>query len=460
MLWLWRFLTSRNTAIILLLVVSFILLIGAVLPNPSLMPPEDIAILEEKWPFLLRLGENFNSMKVGRSYAFGIIGIFLIISTATCSIDRVIKKIKTRPETITDLPQEMKTVTFTLQSMSANNTESMIVALLKKDRWKIRADDSANSRIISARKGDVGFWGSIFFHAILVTLIAGLVVYYLSGFYATMRITEGQKLMLTKGNLLSIEREPAIGMALPDIQFNFRRFSAEYYDDVTATDFTAEFDITDMKTGETWEQIFKINRPFHYKGIEFLMVMQGYSPHFILYKNDVPVFDAVVALDFDRDYRGSFDITGQGMRVVTQFFPDMARNKDGSVYTKTFRPKNPYFGLEVFQGSARVFRKLVGMGDSAPFGQYKLEFHELHHWITLHLVRETGIGFFFVCFMIGIIGIFARAIDPDRRIVASIQSTRDGQAVSFYYAGKHFEGIIREYVVDIMNKLKSSPEEA
>ncbi|KPK29347.1 MAG: hypothetical protein AMK70_16010 [Nitrospira bacterium SG8_35_1] len=455
MRWLWRFLTSRNTAIVLLTAISLVLLIGAVLPNPALITPERFIELQEKMPALLWLGEQFNSMKVGKSFAFTLIGLLLILSTTFCSIDRLIKKKRTSSGTLPELPHGKKMGSFTLESR-ASDIERALLAAFKRDRWKTISFESKGSRVISGSKGDVGFWGSIFFHAILVTLLAGLIAFYFSGFYASIRISEGQEFILKKDNLHRIDRMPVFGIKLPDLVFTFHKFTVQYYDDYTATDFTAFFTIKDIKTGKSWEQIFKINEPFRYRGIDFLMVVQGYSPNFILYENDVPVFNSVVALEFDTDFRDSFDIREQGMRIVAQFFPDMERNKDGSVYSKTRRPKNPYFGLEIYKDGIKVIRKLVARGEDITFGPYRLVFRDLHHWITLHLVRETGIGFFFACAMVGLVGVLMRILDPERQILASIEDTSEGCIVNFYHSSRHFEGLLKENINEIITTLKMS----
>jgi cytochrome c biogenesis protein ResB len=268
-----------------------------------------------------------------------------------------------------------------------------------------------------------------------------------------MRFTEGQEIRLTEDNFEYIQRMP-FSLTLPDFSFRFNKFSSEYVDEKNPTDYTADFDITDLKTGTKRKKIFKINDPFKYKGIDFLMIRQGYSPNFILYENDRPVFNAVIALEFDHNYRDSFDIKERGLRVVAQFFPDMARNEEGRVYTKTFRPNNPHFGLVIHQQGKQVFKGLIAKGEGGTFGPYRIVFNDLRHWITLNLVRETGIGFFFVCAMIGLGGIVVRMLDPEKRIVAHIQDSAEDQKVDFYCSAKHFDGMLKEHVVEIIRKLK------
>jgi hypothetical protein len=453
MLWFWRFLTSRNTGIVLLIVVSLILLIGASLPNPSIMSPTDASQLKLQSPLLYWFGENFNSMKIGRSPVFGIVGIVLIISTFFCSIDRLIKRSRAQKSLSPELPPDEKGIKITTGVDQALIVERLSM-LFRKDRWKIKVFDAQGRKVVSASKGDTGFWGSLFFHAILVTLLVGLLVYYFSAFYATIKITEGQSIRLTRENLNAITQMPIFGRPLPDLVFKFNQFSAQYYNEFNPTDFSADLDITDMKTGRTWKQILKINDPLHYRGIDFLMVVQGYSPNFILYRNQEPVFDSYIALDFDQEYKDSFDIQEERLHVIAQFFPDMARSDDGGIYTKSLMPKNPYFGLEMFQGGRRVFRKLLGRGESGTFGSYRMVFNDLRHWITIDLVRETGIGFFFICSMIGLAGILVRIMDPEKKILAIIQKGDRENTIIFSSSAKHFEGILKERLNVIIQKFK------
>lgn len=124
-------------------------------------------------------------------------------------------------------------------------------------------------------------------------------------------------------------------------------------------------------------------------------------------------------------------------------FPDLERSADGGVYSKSQRPRNPFYGLEIIQDGRRVYRGLIGKGKSIIFGEYRMEFADLRYWITLNLVRETGIGFFFVCSMIGLAGLLVRMLDPDRKITAIF--TPDGKA-QFFCSSKHFDSLLREKV--------------
>lgn len=445
---LWKFLTSRNTGIVLLIAVSLLLLVGALVPNPALMAREDVQKLKLESPFLYWVGENFNSMKVGQDPVFGAVGLFLVISTTLCSIDRFMKRRKSFDSVTIDARASEKRISA--EFADGETIRQTLVALLRRQRWKVIHGDGFP---VYARKGDLGFMGSLFFHAVLVTLVAGLIVFHFSGFYATMVISEGQEIMLSLRSLSKIDKTPYYGISLPKLSFLLRQFSSEYAGE-TAVDYTADFLIRDQDSGETWDQQFKINEPFNYRGIDFMMNEQGYSPHFVLYKNGTMVYEAVIALKPESDTVDSFSIDEEGMAVTAQFFPDMKRKEDGSVYSERKRPKNPYYGLEIRKKGERIFRGLIGKGQEVAFGDYRLEFRDLRHWITLNLVRETGLGFFFVSAMIGLAGILVRMMDQDRRLVIEKEAGgRFAGLLHFDFVSRHFTGMLEEEVGLMIKRL-------
>ncbi len=437
----WTLLVSRNTAIVLLIAVSLVLLVGAALPNADLMAPADAENLRMRSPALFWLGQHFNSMKVGKSPVFGFAGILLIISTTFCSIDRIVKQVRAEKEKPSEPQSEERAISVVVRDVSA--ASRMLENSFKKQGWKTRLLPETGRIVMTGRKGAIGFCGSIFFHFLLVTLIAGLVFFYFTGFYATLLITEGQEVQLSADTLTNVERMPPLGVSLPPIRIRLDRFSEEYYDESTAADHTADLELADARILKPWRQTVKVNKPFSYGGIEFVIDRRGYAPRFVLFKKKTPVFDTYVALNTYEENKDSFEIAAENMAVTAQFFPDLERSADGGVYSKSQRPHNPYYGLEIIQNGQRVYRGLIGKGRSIAFGEYRMEFPELRYWITLNLVRETGIGFFFVCSMIGLAGLLVRILDPERKITAIF--TPDGKA-QFFSSSKHFDSLLREKV--------------
>jgi len=99
-----------------------------------------------------------------------------------------------------------------------------------------------------------------------------------------------------------------------------------------------------------------------------------------------------------------------------------------------------------------LYRGLIRLKEQKEFGPYKVVFNDLRYWITLNLVKETGIGFFFWCSLLGLLGLLIRFLDPDRKLFFVFEKGK----VSVVAYSKHFEGILKEQtkalVKTILNK--------
>ncbi len=215
---IWDFVTSRNVAVVLLIIVTAMLAVGAVLPNPAFLSPEQQLEMHLKHPVLKWLGERYNSQTLAGGNIFGFIGIFLIFSTALCSIDRLVKKKRAKAGAIFTFPfsTEQQGVKVYYEKIGAAELEDISRVWFKKQKWAIAVQENSSGKMIVGSRGSAGFRGSIFFHFILITALMGLVIYYFGAYRATLGFTEGQSYRLHKDNIVRILKEPAWGLNLPD----------------------------------------------------------------------------------------------------------------------------------------------------------------------------------------------------------------------------------------------------
>ncbi len=441
---LWAAATSRTTAITLLIAVSAVITLGATLPNPELLSTEEALRLLEERPLLHWLGERFNSMQLGRSPAFGIAGALLILSTALCTIDRAVKRLRSGGSRAADLAA-MKPGP-SLRGEDGADGEARVIDALRSGRWRWRIDETSSGRVISAWKGRTGFWGSIFFHGVLVTFLFGWIASATTAFYATFVITEGQERLLTPDALVQIERAPLGGPDLPRLIFRLDRFTEVFHDDVTAIDYTAQFTIRDLSSGKSEEALIKVNRPFESGGVKFILTKRGEAPRFILQRNGIVVFDSFVTLRVADYATDSVAVPEGEMEMTVRYFPDMARTPEGKVYSRSRKPLNPHFGIEVTRRGERLFRGLVKQGETAVFGAYALAFDELRSWVALDLVREPVLGLFFWSALIGLAGLVVRALDPELQVAAVLEGTGADRTWRWFYQARHFEALLQEQV--------------
>lgn len=447
---IWNLLVSRNLAIWLLAVVTLLLAAGAFLPNPSLLTDQQRVEMQKEHPIAYWLGERYNSQKLAKGYFFGLIGVFLIISTTMCSIDRVFKwrKARARSGEIPLAPGQRKGVMVSLQSvMTVTEIAGKLKGWFRKRRMRVfEAED-----MIVGYRGEAGFWGSIFFHAILITALVGLVIYYLGGYRASFNITEGQTLHLKRESFFYIEKEPLWGLPVPDVLISLDSVYTTYApeDPWTAVDHVVKLKVKDLDTGKLSLEEMKINRPIKIDGKDFLLQSGGFSPRVIITNGEKTIFDSFVSL---RNRGGREDDFGvEGIHVNITIYPDYYIN-NGEPDTRTPQLKNPFFGIELIGKEGRQ-RSIIPIGGTMQWGRYSIHIPDVRRWVILQMTGEPGIGFFFVISFVGILGVLLRFLDPDERIY--VRFSGDGRLEVIPYS-KYFSGLINERVEELVRFLENS----
>jgi hypothetical protein len=444
---IWDFVTSRDVAIVLLIIVTIMLASGAFLPNPAFLSPEEQIELHLKHPVLKWLGDRFNSQTLARSKLFGFAGVFLIFSTTLCSIDRLIKRKSAKAGAILSFPtvtgQEGKTEV--IGDTDIDKIENHAKRWFTARKWQILSQHRGTDRIIVGIRGSAGFWGSIFFHFILITALMGLVVYYFGAYRATLAFTEGQSYPLVRDNLLHILQEPLWGLSLPEVELGLIKQYSIYpeSDPWNATEHVAVFHVRE-KNGRTWEKTVRINDPLVVEGMQFLLQRGGFSPRIIVRDSaGNTVFENFVALRGDGGTEDSFSVTGTEINIKIHFFPDFVIRGDTPA-TKSYQVRNPFFLINVYKNDDLVYKGIVPFNGRVRAGAYELAFPEIRRWVEMELVGEPGIGFFFLMSFVGLIGVIVRIIDPDERIYIILNKTKSGVNITTYTYSKHFSGLINE----------------
>lgn len=441
----WDIVTSRSLAVWLLAIVTVVLGIGAVLPNPALLSLQEATALRFKYPIIYDLGKNYNSQEMARSWFFGSIGIFLILSTALCSIDRVLSRFRadSRRRALTPGTSE-QSLTGILESGTVIDIRSYAVSWLRRGGWRVVVSGDEVQTGVTGIRGSAGFWGSVFFHAVLITALAGMVVYYFWGYRARLLFTEGQSYPLQEKYFMSVDKEPVWGFRLPEVELGLIRQFAFYATDnaSVATDYIAKFALKERATGRQWEQDVRINEPMEISGKKFLLVVGGFTPRVSILRKDGPVvFDNYVALKKESGTEDSVTDTGEGLRIHMKLYPDYIQ-KDGRPGTRTIQLKNPFLQVTLRRGEVVVGEGVAPLGTQINAGDYRIMFQEVRRWVEMDMVGEPGIGFFFVLLFLGVAGIAVRMLDPEETfyIVLRYDGGRVHMAVTPF--SRHFPGLV------------------
>lgn len=441
---IWRAVTNRSLSTWLLIVVTAVLVIGSILPNPEYMTPDAVADLQARSPLLLKIGTHFNSRKLATGYFFGFIGIYLIVSATLCSIDRFLNRRRELPNFSLEAGQSAAEVSTIVPSADPDEARAFLTNLLRRRLFGAMIMQDPVSGAVIFRRGRFGFWGSILFHTVLITALFGVVVFYLGGTRGKLVFTEGQHYRLEKSRFIRLEKEPLWGLRLPNVELELMEHHSLYARDAaqTALDHLARFRVTDLASGDSAIKDVRVNFPLRLDGSDFLLMTGGFSPRFVISRPgaDAAFFDSFINLRGESGTKDDF-FTEDGLHVEVRFFPDLARER-GQPMTKSPSLHNPAALITVSQQGNKLFDDVVPVGTTVQVSGYSFAIPEVRRWIELEMADEPGIGFFFFIAFFGIVGVTIRLLDPDEQLVMVCRANEQGTSVSFYVNSRHFSALL------------------
>jgi hypothetical protein len=452
---IWDIITSRNLAIVLLVTVTVMLAVGAFLPNPSFMSETDLMLMKIKYPVITWLGERYNSQTLASGYLFGFIGVFLVISTVLCSINRLIKgNLGGGKEFVIPSYVMSKGIRRNFKRSDIKQVETVSGEWLRSHKWRVSVADYNGDRIVVGSRGRAGFRGSIFFHFILITALGGLVFYHLGGYRATFSFTEGESYRLTMDSPVHIIREPLWGLRLPDAEVGLIKQYSIYpeSDPWNAVEHVALFRVMDFNEKREWNREVRINEPLVIDGKKFLLTVGGFSPKIVIKdKAGRTLVNSYVALKDKAGTSDSFELMN-GDLVEARVYPEFYMEGDEPA-TRSMQGRNPFLHIKIDTKGTYSFEEFIPFKNKAQAGEFTVFFPELRKWVEMELVGEPGIGFFFFVSFIGLIALLVRGIDPDERIYIQLKEERDGIDMNVYPYSKHFSGLIKDSCIKLVSYL-------
>lgn len=462
---LWAFLTSRTVAVALLSIVLGLLIIGSLLPAPQFMSLEDIETAINEYPLLFKLGERFNSQKMAQGYLFGIIGVFLIVSTAMCSIDRMVAYFRAagpsgQETSFPPVEEESNCLMADVPGMQAADIHQLALGWLKRGRYMVSEGRGEDGSItLAGTRGRVGFWGSVLFHLVLISSLAGIVMYYLGGFHGTLVFVEGQSYELSPERFRYIRKEPLLGLRLPRVELGLINQYSVYAPNEPRypLEYVARFRVMDLERDTSRDVDVRINNPLVINGRDFLLTKGGFTPLLVIKKaNGGTVLDSYISLYDQAGTSDSVTLREESMDVLINLYPNYIM-ENGEHGTRGIELKNPFARLRVVRKGSLLYEGVIPKGgETVEAGGYSFGFVDVKRWVILELVDEPGIGMFFILSFFGLAGLAVRMLDPDERIYVGLRQAGAGVHIRILPLSRHFSGIAMEKARAFMDSLASN----
>ncbi|MGW0043771.1 cytochrome c biogenesis protein ResB [Rhodococcus sp. NPDC003348] len=290
----WRGLTSMRTALVLLFLLAFAAIPGALLPQRSLNAgkvDEYIANRPTLGPWMDRL-ELFD---VFGSFWFTAIYVLLFVSLIGCIIPRCwdhFQALRTRPVAAPRRLSRLPHHTDAVVDATPDEVAAATVSRLRGWKTVTRTGEELRSGkpgeiTVSAEKGYLREAGNLVFHLSLVGLLAAIAIGKLFSY-------EGNVIVVADGGPGICTTSPAMfdsfraglkedGTGLTPLCVKVNDFKADYLDNGQAEMFTSNIDYQsgDDLESDTWRQAtLQVNHPLRAAGDRVYLQGHGYAPTF------------------------------------------------------------------------------------------------------------------------------------------------------------------------------------
>ena len=416
--------SSRCFAIYLLLITTATILLSNLLPKPYVMTDRELQALRETKPMVYALSERFNVAEVTKSPVFVAITVFLFMSITLCTMRRT-KSFLARMKRMRPVPPMASlSLRENISNIDSKAAEKITRNLFKKGRWRVVDTLNEGRRLFYARKGAHGFWGSVAFHVGMCLVLVGALFSSFTRYNGKIVLTEGfgmnpQEIVrgLSKEEL---KRFPLSGIKLERLSPAFKG--------PFPVDYNADIFYVDME-GKVHKEAVGVNEPLYAGKYQFLLTRYGFAPRFLLkdLEGNKVSEDVFILAVITPEHEDSFQLIRGIFDVNARFYPDYYKDEKTAVIgTRSRIPRNPVFSLTFSRAGKEVAVGLLPKGEEITFGNYRLEFVDLYHWIQLDISKDSGMPFIMAGFFLIVAGLLVRVMLSEKSIWVIIESGEIG----------------------------------
>ncbi|WP_010532576.1 cytochrome c biogenesis protein ResB [Brachybacterium squillarum] len=292
LLFLWRQLTSMQTALVLLMLLAVAAVPGSLYPQRSVNPALTEQYLAEngRWGEIL---DTLGFFEVFSSPWFSAIYLLLFVSLIGCIVPRVMvhaRQLRSKPPRT---PARLtRFVGHTRVELPGADAEELLAAAqksLRRSRYRTeRREEARGAASVSAERGLLRETGNLLFHVSLVVVLVCIAGGQLTSYRGQITVIEGGGFSNSLTQYDSFESGAWYDSAdLPSFQLTLDDFRATYNTTQTPQNFgqptSFEADVSVVTPdGEPTTQTVEVNRPLRVEGASMYLLGNGYAPEVTL----------------------------------------------------------------------------------------------------------------------------------------------------------------------------------
>jgi cytochrome c biogenesis protein len=387
LLFLWRQLTSMQTALFLLLLLAIAAVPGSLYPQRNVDSTKTDQYIAEhgSWAKFL---DTLGFFDVFSSVWFSAIYLLLFVSLVGCVIPRLgvhLRQVRSRPPRT---PSRLRRFAgFTRMDLPGADVEAVTAQAarsLRRSRYRTDViEEKGGARSVTSERGYLRETGNLLFHVALLGVLIGVAAGGLTQYRGQISVVEGEGFSNSLAEYDSFDQGAWFDASkLPAFRFTLDDFRAEYDTSQNEhrfgqpTKFEADVSVDDPEGGE-YDKTLRLNQPLHVAGSTVYLLGNGYAPEITVKdpEGNVVAEGPVLAIPSgDTGYTSQVvikapDAKPNQMAVVGFFLPTGVIDEKGP-HSEFPGLVNPELALTVYNGD-------LGLDSGVPKNAYQVDVSSL-----------------------------------------------------------------------------------
>ncbi|UYG17039.1 cytochrome c biogenesis protein ResB [Brachybacterium huguangmaarense] len=471
LLFLWRQLTSMQTALVLLMLLAIAAVPGSLYPQRSVNSTLTEQYLAEngRWARFL---DTLGFFDVFSSPWFSAIYLLLFISLIGCVVPRLgvlVRQLRSRPpRTPLRLERFAGYTRVELEPERADEVQDRAERTLRRRRYRTLRAGEKRGGSIGAERGYLREAGNLLFHVALLGVLVGVAGGHLTQYRGQITVVEGEGFSNSLARYDSFQSGPWFDRSdLPDFQFTLDDFRASYDTNPSEHEFGQprmfEADVAVTEPDEKpYTQTVRVNQPLQLPGASMYLLGNGYAPMVTITdpEGNVVAEGPVITIPRDSMYTSMMvlkapDAEPEQIAAVGIFMPTAEIDESGphsrfpdlidpqlalSFYTGDLGldggvPKNAYeidvstlTPMTESDGDQVLLRMSPGDSAKLPDGS-TVSFDGVKRYAAFDIKHDPFQTFTLVMALLAVLGLTLSLFVPRRRLWVRVTRPEDGPAV-------------------------------
>lgn len=432
--------TSRKTTICLIVILVCLYSLGLIIPQRSIMPPEQFDAWQKSWPGLVKW---LNALRFTSIYSSPLVVFF----TALFFLNLLLVFFKRIPTVINEirLPAAVSFEAEVVKALPFNETISINAQGVEdfKERLRSKGFMVVGESCFKGIKNRFSSIGSLLFHmSFIFFLVGGLFIFH-TRFWGETFVTEGQSFSGERPEYRSVGRLSELRKELPDIGFVVEKIEPQF-EMMEPTSLKTRLRL--KKGGITKTEVVDVNYPAKIRTTSILITDVGVAPYFIISDHRRHIlFDAYVMLNIIRGDEDFIFLPDGNYRIKIRFWPDYGVDDTGRLFTKSYYLNNPLFLIEVFSGERSIAKGYIQSPlDAVEFDGRHLRIGEIRYFGRFLITDEYGGWIVIAGFILSTGGLMLKLLWIRREVYGMIENDEEGRPLLIIgYRSEYFRALNR-----------------